>query len=288
MHNGLLFLVLLCAHLLGDYYLQTKTLANKKEEKYSGILEHSLIYAVVFMGVLLIIETPWWLLAIAAGSHWVIDSVKWLLRKKSIQKPTLFIIDQILHLLTLLLLASFTPVIGIRPWLAELPNHIWTWSTLLLLIWKPCNVSLDILFKEYSLAAKEESRRLELEAAKKRQSTELSDNDRPSEQQKESLSILPEIEGAGAWVGTFERIIAVLFASLGQYAAMGLLIAAKSIARYDKISKGSAFAEYYLIGTLYSILFAIVAYLFVFKVILPTTPAIQPTPILLITPTLTP
>jgi len=278
MHNGLLFLVLLCAHLLGDYYLQTKTLANKKEEKYSGILEHSLIYAVVFMGVLLIIETPWWLLAIAAGSHWVIDSVKWLLRKKSIQKPTLFIVDQILHLLTLLLLVGFTPVTGIRPYLAELPSHIWTWSTLLLLIWKPCNISLDILFEKYSLEAKKESRRLELEAEKKRQSEGFSDNNQPSEQ----------IEGAGAWVGTFERIIAVLFASLGQYAAMGLLIAAKSMARYDKISKGSAFAEYYLIGTLYSILFAIVAYLFVFKVALSTTPAIQPTPILLITPTLTP
>jgi len=278
MHNGLLFLVLLCAHLLGDYYFQTKTLANKKGEKYSGILEHSLIYTVVFMGVLLIIETPWWLLAIAAGSHWVIDSVKWLLRKKSIQKPTLFIVDQILHLLTLLLLVGFTPVTGIRPYLAELPSHIWTWSTLLLLIWKPCNISLDILFEKYSLEAKKESRRLELDAEKKRQSEGFSDNNQPSEQ----------IEGAGAWVGTFERIIAVLFASLGQYAAMGLLIAAKSMARYDKISKGSAFAEYYLIGTLYSILFAIVAYLFVFKVALPTTPAIQPTPILLITPTLTP
>lgn len=278
MHNGLLFLVLLCAHLLGDYYFQTKTLANKKGEKYSGILEHSLIYTVVFMGVLLIIETPWWLLAIAAGSHWVIDSVKWLLRKKSIQKPTLFIVDQILHLLTLLLLVGFTPVTGIRPYLAELPSHIWTWLTLLLLIWKPCNISLDILFEKYSLEAKKESRRLELEAEKKRQSEGFSDNNQPSEQ----------IEGAGAWVGTFERIIAVLFASLGQYAAMGLLIAAKSMARYDKISKGSAFAEYYLIGTLYSILFAIVAYLFVFKVALPTTPAIQPTPILLITPTLTP
>jgi len=278
MHNGLLFLVLLCAHLLGDYYFQTKTLANKKGEKYSGILEHSLIYTVVFMGVLLIIETPWWLLAIAAGSHWVIDSVKWLLRKKSIQKPTLFIVDQILHLLTLLLLVGFTPVIGIRPYLAELPSHIWTWSTLMLLIWKPCNISLDILFEKYSLEAKKESRRLELDAEKKRQSEGFSDNNQPSEQ----------IEGAGAWVGTFERIIAVLFASLGQYAAMGLLIAAKSMARYDKISKGSAFAEYYLIGTLYSILFAIVAYLFVFKVALPTTPAIQPTPILLITPTLTP
>jgi len=63
------------------------------------------------------------------------------------------------------------------------------------------------------------------------------------------------------------------------------LIAAKSMARYDKISKSSAFAEYYLIGTLYSVLFALVAYLFVFKVILPVAPVIPPTPILLITPT---
>ncbi|MDY0126296.1 MAG: DUF3307 domain-containing protein [Anaerolineaceae bacterium] len=285
MHNGIFFLVLLSAHLLGDFYLQTPTLATKKEKEYSGILKHSLIYALLFTFIYLINETPWWLLAIAAGAHWIIDSVKWLLRNKPLSKPLLFVIDQIFHLLTLLLIVGFTLEIGIRPWLARLPIWIWASMTLLLLIWKPGNISLDILFEKYASAAKKEARRLDQEAVQKQQIAELTDNNQLSTQHNENQSDPIEVEGAGAWVGTFERIITVLFAYLGQYAAMGLLIAAKSMARYDKISKGSAFAEYYLIGTLYSILFAIIAYLFVFKIVLPISPVIPPTPILVITPT---
>lgn len=41
---------------------------------------------------------------------------------------------------------------------------------------------------------------------------------------------------------------------LGQFAAIGLVFTAKSIARYNKISESPAFAEYYLIGSLYSII----------------------------------
>lgn len=285
MHNGLLFLILLSAHLLGDYYLQSKGLANKKEQYYSGILTHSLIYALSFVLVYLIVDLPWWLLAIAAAAHWVIDSIKWLLRDKPIPKPTLFLLDQTLHLLTLLLLALFTATVGLRPWLAGLSDELWTWLTIILLIWKPCNVSLDILFEKFALAAKEESKRQDFDAALKRQNLEFTDAAQLPDQQKGVQPEPVEVEGAGAWVGTLERLITILFASLGQFAAMGLLMAAKSMARYDKISKGSAFAEYYLIGTLYSILFAIAAYLIIFKVILPTPSPVLPTPILLVTPT---
>lgn len=38
----------------------------------------------------------------------------------------------------------------------------------------------------------------------------------------------------------------------GQLKRMGLVLTAKSIARYDKISKDQTFAEYYLLGTLLS------------------------------------
>ena len=37
-----------------------------------------------------------------------------------------------------------------------------------------------------------------------------------------------------------------------QYSAVGLVLTAKSIARYDRISKDQSFAEYYLLGTLLS------------------------------------
>ncbi|WP_343250273.1 hypothetical protein [Diplocloster hominis] len=53
-------------------------------------------------------------------------------------------------------------------------------------------------------------------------------------------------------IGTIERLIMLIFLSLGQYAAIGLVLTAKSIARYDKIVKEPEFAEYYLLGTLLS------------------------------------
>ena len=64
---------------------------------------------------------------------------------------------------------------------------------------------------------------------------------------------------AGRMIGTLERIIMVIFISIGQYSAVGLVLTAKSIARYDRISKDQAFAEYYLLGTLLSTICAVIA-----------------------------
>ena len=46
--------------------------------------------------------------------------------------------------------------------------------------------------------------------------------------------------------------------SVDQYSAVGLVLTAKSIARYDKLSKDQIFAEYYLLGTLLSAICSIV------------------------------
>lgn len=44
---------------------------------------------------------------------------------------------------------------------------------------------------------------------------------------------------------------------IGEYSAIGLVLTAKSIARYDKIAHEPEFAEYYLLGTLLSTVIAI-------------------------------
>jgi len=62
---------------------------------------------------------------------------------------------------------------------------------------------------------------------------------------------------AGRAIGTLERWIMAIFLALGQYSAMGLTLTAKSIVRFSKIEKDPAFAEYYLLGTLYSMLVAL-------------------------------
>ncbi len=65
---------------------------------------------------------------------------------------------------------------------------------------------------------------------------------------------------AGGFIGFLERFIIVIFLAINQYSAIGLILTAKSIARYDKISKDQTFAEYYLLGTLLSAIIAIIAY----------------------------
>ncbi|MFR1756207.1 MAG: hypothetical protein ACLSWA_04980 [Thomasclavelia spiroformis] len=57
---------------------------------------------------------------------------------------------------------------------------------------------------------------------------------------------------AGRMIGTVERIIMLFFLSIKQYSSVGLVLTAKSIARYNKIAENQKFAEYYLLGTLLS------------------------------------
>ena len=47
MSEGLAALILLIAHLLGDFYFQPSVLAEKKKESYAWLVLHALIYAAV-------------------------------------------------------------------------------------------------------------------------------------------------------------------------------------------------------------------------------------------------
>ncbi|HUU74910.1 MAG TPA: hypothetical protein VMW63_02345 [Methanoregulaceae archaeon] len=55
---------------------------------------------------------------------------------------------------------------------------------------------------------------------------------------------------AGRWIGYLERVIIITFVLLNQYLAIGLLVTAKSIFRFEHSRKT---AEYYLLGTLLSL-----------------------------------
>lgn len=62
--------------------------------------------------------------------------------------------------------------------------------------------------------------------------------------------------GSGRLIGILERTITLILIMAGQWAAMALLATAKSVARFDEL-KEREFAEYYLVGTLTSLLVAI-------------------------------
>jgi len=60
----------------------------------------------------------------------------------------------------------------------------------------------------------------------------------------------------GRMIGVLERALALTLVLLGQYGALGLLIAAKALARFRALDDRD-FAEYFLIGTLASLLLAL-------------------------------
>ncbi len=62
--------------------------------------------------------------------------------------------------------------------------------------------------------------------------------------------------GHGRLIGILERLLALTLVLVAQWGALGLLVAAKSIARFKELDE-QEFSEYYLIGTLTSLLVAV-------------------------------
>lgn len=245
----MLFLFL---HILGDYYFQSSALADKKANHFSGVFRHCAIYgAVCIAGTLPIFSTALLIAGLLlAAIHFLVDYAKLyyinLLKadhKYSVDKQRkLYFADQIIHLFFLFLAAyslSLTSVdMAILPFLKEIFTNIslpvtntFAWILMFLLICKPANITIRYFLCLYRPKAED---------------TGENDNGR-----------------AGSFIGSLERLLILILLSINQFSAIGLVLTAKSIARYDKISKDKAFAEYYLLGTLLSTVIVITVYILI-------------------------
>ena len=240
-------IIFLLAHVLGDFYIQTDQMAAKKEKSMKWVLIHCLCYWGTMLLISLLFPSRGFAVgvSIAAVLHCFIDIVKFMVmlnknkRYKISQKVerNVFIIDQLIHSIFLLgiaywfvrnhvqlnrndILEDFFHIIGV----SEL--QVLSWFLAVLVIHKPANIAISKLLLIYKPVNKDEGKK--------------NDNN------------------AGRFIGTAERIIMLIFLSIGQYSAIGLVLTAKSIARYDRISKEKDFAEYYLLGTLISAVIVIV------------------------------
>lgn len=230
-------LILGIGHLLGDFYFQSEEIAKQKDEKFTGVLLHSIEYYLAVLAVMIPIFSIDMLLAAtyAALLHFVIDSFKFvLLKKKRIRKNgKIFITDQCVHAICILVLAYIMNYWNFEIGHIQIVSNIFNtfnlniettarWILSILFIHVPVNIFIQNFLSEY----------------------------KPKGDEK----LIRADNKAGRRIGTAERIIMLIFLSLNQYAAMGFVLTAKSIARYDKISKDERFAEYYLLGTLLSML----------------------------------
>jgi hypothetical protein len=103
----IIFVKLLLSHLLGDFLLQpTSWVLDKENKKHKSkyLYLHSLIHGILawlFVGE---IAFGWFALSLATA-HGIIDFLKLQFQKKK-TKRNWFVIDQILHLLTIVIIAS--------------------------------------------------------------------------------------------------------------------------------------------------------------------------------------
>lgn len=218
-----LFVLLLICHLLSDYYFQSQKMADRKDKNIQVLAFHILLVGIPLFVLTIIIPSLWWKILIVFLSHALIDFLKPILQRiLGVKTSIIFILDQVLHVTVIYGLANMNT--ELLP--GFLPLTFLKIILFVLLVGKPTNIAFRILFGKF---------------------------------QPETSQELDTIGGAGAMIGFLERLVIGACLLYGQFASIGLVFTAKSIARYNKISESPAFAEYYLIGSLVSILSALLA-----------------------------
>ncbi|NBK23538.1 MAG: DUF3307 domain-containing protein, partial [Spirochaetia bacterium] len=101
--------LLLCCHLVGDYYLQVDSLAKRKQEQLRGVLMHSFLYVIAFLPLVALLH-----LSLGKGvfvvfslgfSHFLVDAFS-----RRYCSFTSLMIDQVLHMGALMAIAVLFPL----------------------------------------------------------------------------------------------------------------------------------------------------------------------------------
>jgi hypothetical protein len=216
---------LLLSHLLTDFLLQGKKWIEHRNKNhfFSGYLYlHTLITALFAWAL---IGWDYWIVAcIIFITHTLIDG--W----KSYQKneAKYFLYDQVLHLLVIVGCWWFT--------FYELSDIKLNWEHL------NTNQSFWILLAGFFFLTLPSGYLIGHLTKKWREGLDKS----------ESLA------NAGNWIGIIERTLVLILVLQNQYDAIGLLVAAKGIVRFNEKERTEQKTEYLLIGTLISIGLAII------------------------------
>ncbi len=228
--------ILIITHLLLDFTFQSSAMAKKKKTSFKYLFIHSLIYLLGFSiicGLFLSLKYAFFVTAVLSISHFVID----LIRQKSELKFgnnmfsfASFIVDQVLHIIVIIYTALIFRLNVNTGWLYSIisgfarADGIILYILLFVIIWDPASVFIKKLFELV-----------------------LSGGSSASENEQQM----------GNLIGKLERVIVCVLVLLNQYGVIGLVLTAKSIARFKQL-EDKDFAEKYLVGTLTSLVFALV------------------------------
>ena len=220
---------LLMAHLLTDFILQPAGWIMQRQDQHfasAKLYLHGLLTGIV---ALLFVRPHYWpIVVVITLSHILIDG--W----KSYQPETakFFLIDQLLHLLVIVACwyFSFFQWKDLQLAAGKLGSNekFWIIAAAFVFLGFPAGIMIGKLTKRWQ------------------------------DQIKETATEVMALADAGKWIGILERTIILVLILQAQYGAIGLLIAAKSILRFNQTNSQEAKTEYVLIGSLISIGLAIV------------------------------
>lgn len=216
--NNWLLLSLLMAHVIGDFYLQNDRYCKGKEDKK---LKSPFLYIhSAIIGLLSWLFVPafdFWLFALLIViTHLLIDAMKLYMCKGLYP----FLIDQIAHIIILFFVANqYVPQNHLPIQYINILDNISFPMFLfaILCCLKPTNILIRLILERYKIG---ETKSCE------------------------------SIKNAGALIGGLERVLTLTFVLIGQYEAVGFIIAAKSLLRFKDTD--TAKTEYVLAGTLLS------------------------------------
>ena len=230
-----LFLIQLFGHMVGDFYLQGERMCSFKREKgwKSGWLYVHMLLVFAVAWAVSWSAGFWWAALLIAVLHGLTDMAKSRMERQGKMANVLFGLDQVMHVV----------IIALVVWLYSLCCGWteWAWLTnyraamilgVVFCLW-PANFFIGDFLKAIKVEKKDaEGAGAEADSA------------------KVTLD-------ASRVIGSIERVLVFLFVWLGQYSAIGFLMAAKSVMRFPEMGQGKN-AEYYLVGSLLSFGLAIV------------------------------
>jgi len=252
-HIAILFRLVI-AHLLADFTFQSNTMATEKKKGLaSGYFYLHILIVGLLTYILLGQWTNWQGPLVIMVIHAAIDFVKATVESNfewaKNRSKWLFIIDQFLHILTLLAYWVITSK-AIKDWTVFeklLNKKIFANEDLLiiliayLVITMPIGILIGFITKKWQ--------------------DEIAESNSGADTNPTSTDSLKD---AGKTIGMIERSLILTFILLGQYQAIGFLIAAKSVFRFGDLKESGQRkrTEYILIGTLISFILSILLGIF--------------------------
>jgi len=246
-YNILIRLIL--AHLISDFILQSTKWAESKDNK--GFSSGYLYWHVIVTGItsLILVWNLNWFIPIAAITliHGLCDGLKGEINKRCLNLSSpkyLFFIDQLIHLITIIIIW----LIVTKQWvlfgkeITHLCQNENTWYYLLgyVFISLPLAVIIGKLTESWS---KELDNTAGIIGFQNKTTTKNNQG----------------LNNAGRWIGVIERIMIFTFILIHQFAAIGFLLAAKSVLRFGDLKDNTNHkkTEYIIIGTFLSFMLAI-------------------------------